>query len=123
MVTSNFNPQTQILESEFTGEVTLSEIVNYIVSTKENKSLPRILKINTDARKANFNFSIHDLETIILENNKSLEKYDSIIDAIIVDNPQTTAISMLYQELEKNEKYHFNIFSTVEGASKWLANF
>jgi phosphoketolase len=123
MVNSKFNQQTGILESEFTEDVTLTEIVDYIVSTKENIIYPRLLKIKTNATNANFKFSIDDLETIVIENDKSLEKYDFIIDAIIVDNPKTTVISMLYQELEKNDKYRFNVFSTDEGASNWLENY
>ena len=123
MVISKFNEQTWVLESEFVGEVTLTEVVNYIISTKENKTYPRVLKIKTNATNADFNFSIDDLETIVIENEKSLEKYDFIIDAIIVDNPKTTVLSMLYQELEKNDKYRFNIFSTDKGASQWLENY
>ena len=123
MVISKFNEQTWVLESEFVGEVTFTEVVNYIISTKENKTYPRVLKIKTNATNADFNFSIDDLETIVIENEKSLEKYDFIIDAIIVDNPKTTVLSMLYQELEKNDKYRFNIFSTDKGASQWLENY
>jgi hypothetical protein len=123
MVTYEFNHQTRILEAKFVGEVYLNEIIDYIIYTKENTSYPRLLKIITDANNANFNFSVDDLETIITENEKSLEKYDYIIDAIITEDPQVTAISMLYQELEKNEKYKFNIFSTKEAALKWLDNY
>ena len=123
MINSKFNLQTGILESEFTEDVILEEIINYIRSTKENKIYPRLLKIKTNAKNANFKFSIDDLKTIVIENEKSLEKYDFIIDAIIVDNPKTTVISMLYQELGENDKYRFNIFSTDKGASQWLENY
>ena len=122
MVTSEFNHKTGILESKFIGEVYLKEIIDYIISTKENTSYPRLLKIITDASNANFNFEINDLEKIITENEKSLEKYDNIIDAIIVDNPKNTAISMLYKELEKNDKYKFEIFITKKAALSWLEN-
>ena len=122
MVNVEFNYKSGILETTFKGEIYLKEIIDYIISTKENKSYPRILKIITDSRNANFNFTINDLEAIISENNKSLEKYDFIIDAIIVDNPKETAISMLYQEIGKNVKYKFDVFNSKEAAIKWLAN-
>lgn len=122
MVTSKFNYETGILESIFVGEVYLREILDYIISTKENDSFPRVLKIITDTNNANFNFEINDLEKIIIENEKSLKKYDFIFDAIIVDNPKNTAISMLYQELGKNDRYKFDIFSTREAALNWLEN-
>lgn len=120
MVYTKFNFQTGVLESMFSGEIYLKEITDYIIATKENTSYPRKLKIITDARNAHFNFLPKDLETIIYENNRSLEKYDFIVDAIIVKSPQTTAISMLYKELTKNKKYKFNIFSTREAAFEWI---
>ena len=123
MVTAKFNHQAGILETTLTGDVPLKEIVDYIIATKENISYPRTLKIMTDASKAKFIFSVGDLETIVEENNKSLKEYDFIIDAIIVTAPQTTALSVLYQELGKNEKYKFNVFSTKAGAREWLGKF
>jgi hypothetical protein len=123
MVTTKFNQKTKILESKFGGNVTLSEIVNYIVATKENKIYPRKLKILTDSIDAIFNFSIEDLEIIVEENFKSLEKYDSIIDAIIIDDPKNTVLSMLYLELTKTNKYKFEIFATKRAALDWLNNY
>lgn len=123
MVDYIFNQQTAILKSEFTEDVTLAEIVNYIISTTENITYSRLLKIKTNAKSANFKFSIDDLETILIENDKLLEKHDFIIEAMIVDNPYSTVISMLYQELIKSNKYRFKVFCTDEGASKWLENY
>ncbi|MHB1107980.1 MAG: hypothetical protein ACYCZ2_16620 [Lutibacter sp.] len=124
MIISKYNQQTEILETEFTEDVILEEIINYIISIKENKIYPRFLKIKTNATISNFDFSIDDIGTIVIENNKLLEKYDFISDAIIVDNPRATAITMIYQKLaEKNDKYRFNVFSTNKGASEWLENY
>ena len=92
MVVEKFNSKTKILETEFKGEVTLLEVVNYIIRSKENKTYPRTLKIITDSSQAVFNFSIEDLNTIMEENIKSLMNYECIIDAIIVDNPKNTVL-------------------------------
>lgn len=123
MVTAKFNQQTNILESKFEGNVTLAEVVNYIIATKDNKTYPRKLKILTDSIDAVFNFSIEDLEIIVEENIKSLEKYDLIIDAIIIDDPKNTVLSMLYLELAKSNKYKFEIFATKSAALDWLNNY
>lgn len=123
MVTTKFNQQTNILESKFEGNVILSEIVNYIIETKENKSYPRKLKILTDSVDGIFNFTIEDLKIIVEENYKSLEKYELIIDAIIIDDPKNTALSMLYLELAKTNKYKFEIFATKSAALDWLNNY
>jgi len=120
MLTWDFNHQTGILETKYMGNIYLQEVVDYIRSTKENKDHPRDLKIISDASQAIFVFTINDLEVIINENNASLEKYDSIIDALIVEDPKSTALSILYQRLERNNKYKFNVFSTHEAAEEWL---
>ncbi|REE83649.1 hypothetical protein BX611_0943 [Lutibacter oceani] len=120
MVLEKFNDQTGILETLFNGEVTLLEVVNYIIRTKENKKYPRTLKIFTDSSDAIFNFSIEDLNIIMEENLKSLKNYSCIIDAIIVDNPKNTVLTMLYAKLAETKKYKFKVFATKEAALDWL---
>ena len=123
MVISEYNPKIGILESKFKDVVRLQEVIDYIRATKENKTYPRVLKIITDSKDATFEFSAQDLGTIVKENNKSLDQYDQIIDAIIINNPKATAITMLYQELSKNEKYMVRIFSSSNAALSWLENY
>ncbi len=122
MVLYEFNHKKGFLETKFVGEVTLTEIINYILDLKVNKEYPRILRIKTDATNAIFKFSTNDIKRIILETDNLIEYYDVIIDAMIVSRPKTTAFSMLYKELEKNDKYKFNVFSTEDGALQWLEN-
>lgn len=122
MVKEKFNTTTNILETTYVGNINLSEVVNYIIATKNNKQYPRVLKIISDARNAEFNFSIEDLSIIMEENYKSLENYIGIIDAIIVDNPKNTVLTVLYQELVKTKKYKFEIFATKNAALTWLNN-
>ncbi len=122
MVVAKFNDQTGLLDSNFMGEVTLKEVIDYIIATKENKSYPRKLKILTDATNSNMNFNAGDLLAIVNENNKSLENYQYIIDAIVIESPKETALSILYQEIAKNPKYKFRTFSTREAAYEWLTD-
>lgn len=107
MVSTNFNKKTGILHSNFKGEVTINAIVDYIIATKNNKIYPRKLKILTDATNSDMNFNAENLYEIVSENNKSLQNYQYIIDAIVIESPKETALSMLYQEIAKNDKYRF----------------
>ncbi len=120
MVTAIFNHQIGILETIFKDEVSIVEITDYIIATKENESYPRSLKILTDATDARVNFTVKDLSIIVDENSKSLEKYEFIIDAIILENPKETALALLYNRLASSKNYKFKIFSTREEASRWL---
>jgi hypothetical protein len=123
MVSAEFDKQKGILISKFEGKLTLKEVVDYIVATKENKSYPRKLKILTDATKSEMAFKHGDLPIIVEENHKSLEKYEQIIDAIIIESPKETAFSVLYKEMAKTNKYNFSVFSTKEAALQWLEKF
>ena len=123
MVSAEYNKQKGILISKFEGKLTLKEVVDYIVATKENKSYPRKLKILTDATKSEMVFKHGDLSVIVEENYNSLEKYEQIIDAIIIESTKETAFSVLYKEMAKTNKYKFSIFSTREAALQWLEKF
>tara|TARA_R110001583_G_scaffold93777_1_gene237006 strand:- start:31739 stop:32110 length:372 start_codon:yes stop_codon:yes gene_type:complete len=123
MILTKFNKNTGILDSKFVGTIVLHDIVEYIRATKNNVFYPRVLKILTDATKSDMNLVFEDLEIIVAENYKSIEQYDCIIDAIVIESPKETALSMLYQELAKTGKYKFNIFSTREAAMQWLEKY
>ena len=123
MILTEFDHKTGILFTKFEDQITLLEIVEYIRATKNNKEYPRILKILTDATNSNMNLEFEDLEVIVSENYKSIEKYDCIIDAIVLENPKETALSFLYKELVKTGKYKFEVFSTQEAALRWISSY
>ena len=52
-----------------------------------------------------------------------VEKYDYIIDAIMVDKPNEAVYTMLYEQLSVAKNYKFKVFSTYEKALHWLTNF
>lgn len=120
MIEYKFNTESNILEANYIGEVNCDEVINYIQTTKNNHQLPRVLKIISDTRNGLFNFSISDLDTIVDANNQSLENYDTIIDAIIVDNPKNTVLTVLFKQLANTKKYKFEIFATKDAALNWL---
>ena len=120
MVDFKFNTVTNVLETNYLGDVSCAEIVDYIRDIKVNTEFPRILKILSDTRSSVFNFSIEDLNKIVEANNQSLKNYDAIIDAIIVDDPKNTVLTFLYKKLAASKKYKFEIFATKKAALNWL---
>lgn len=120
MRVSEFNQEIGILESKFEGDLKIKDALDYIRSTKNNKTYPRDLKIITDTTQAHFKLSISDLNIIAVENEKAIEQYNSITEAIIVTNPNSTALSMFYKGLERTHKFKFNLFSTKEAALEWI---
>ena len=120
MITTKFNTCTNILEVTYFGDVTSKEIIDYIIATMNNSNYPRELKILTDASKAKMCFDPDDIHKIVDANNRSLKKYDSITDALIVVNPNETALTVFFKFLSENEKYAVNAFATKKAASEWL---
>ena len=123
MITVKFNSELGHLDSRFHGPVTADEIIDYINATKENASYPRYLKILTDGTEAIMTFTAEALPLIVEANNQSLENYDAIIDAIVLDSGRETALSEFYEQLSKAPKYRFRVFSTREAAITWLSGF
>lgn len=120
MTEIKFNKKTQILELKLSGEITLKEVLKYIISIKENKTYPRLLKLKNDSKNADFKISIDDLEVIVMERNQMLEEYVFLIEAMIVGKPHEAALSILYKLKDNHDKYQLNVFSTDKGASNWL---
>ena len=120
MVDFKFNSKSNILETKYIDNVSCDEVVDYITATKLNKELPRTLKIISDTRDGVFNFSIEDLGKIVDANNQSLEHYTAIIDAIIVDNPKNTVLTVLFKQFSTTKNYKFEIFATKVAAINWL---
>lgn len=123
MVSAKYNHRTAILESKFEGKLTVKELLECSITIKENQSYPRFLKKLVDFNKAVANFSSNELTLLAEEHFKIVEKYDYIVTAIILDTPKETAFAMLFQNLIKNNKSKFQLFSTREAAINWLNNY
>ena len=125
MITKTFNTKTGILESKFEGEITIKEVTEYIHSLSIDESLPKKLKIFSDASKGHFNEDVspNDLKLLVEANYKSLAARECICDAFIISSSLEMALGQLYMEFSKAENYSFNIFSTKEPAVEWLNSF
>lgn len=120
MINYRFNNELNILESYFKNDIYLNDVLEYIMAVTENTALPQTLKILTYAETATFKFTVKDLESINNKKNDGLENYAFVMDAIIIDSPETAAISVIFEALAQNEKYKFKVFSTKEYALNWL---
>lgn len=123
MIDFTFNVPKNRLDVTYTGIVTSNEIIDYIETVKNDKSLPRTLKIYTIAQNIEMNFKPEDLYKIVEAVKKSIQNYNFMIDAFIVDKTKETAFSLLFSNLSKHDNYKFNVFSTEQAAERWLLNF
>ena len=123
MINFTFNSLKNRLDVIYKDIVTLEEIIDYIETVKNDKSLPRKLRIFTIAKNIEMDFKTEDLPKIAYAVNESIKCYDLMIDAFIVDKTKETAFSLLFSNLSNQDKYKFKVFSTEQAAEKWLSSF
>lgn len=122
MISYRFNDKTAILETTIKGDVSIKDLIEYISSLLEDKTLPKVLKIFTDASQGRFekNVKYEELPKIVEINNKHLQQREIIYDAFILSSSMETALGQLYMELSNADNYFFNIFYSKETAIYWL---
>lgn len=120
MIYAEFDQQSGLLKTKFSGVITAEEIAGYVVANNQNKSYPRNLKILSDAREAEFAFKAKELVKIKHEIFESVKVFEKVSDTFVIDKPLETALSLAYMELARIPGYHFMVFSTLEGAHAWL---
>jgi len=125
MIHVYYNKETDILETQFEGKIGIGEMFDYIVSVRENESLPQKLKIYSNASNAKFEGKVNrkDLVRFLAENKTTLSQKEFIYDAFVVSSAFEMALGMLYRELNKIKNYKFEVFSTKEAAINWLKRF
>ncbi len=88
MIHTYYNKNTGILETQFEGKIGIGEMFDYIVSVRENESLPQKLKIYSNASNAKFEGNVNrkDLVRFLDENKTTLDQKDFIYDAFVVSS-------------------------------------
>ena len=122
MINTKLHEHSKILETTIEGDITCDEMVGYIEDIMNNPDYPLKLKILTDATKANMVFGPDEIPRIIEAINKSLEKYDSITEALVVSRPNETALTIFFKLLSEKSTYSINAFATEKNAREWLYN-
>lgn len=123
MISYEFNKSEKILEVKFSGSISIDDMNGYILSLRNDLSLPSRLRILSDATEAKFaeKISKNDLISFLNENKKTLEQKDYVYDAFVISGTFETALGMIYKNLNNMKNYSFNIFSTREAAYNWLS--
>ncbi len=120
MIYSEFNKEEGILEVNYKGNITLEDLLEHGTFITSDSSLPRDLKILTDARGANYQFGLDKMNTLIEALRNNLKYYNSIKNAFVYSSPVETAYSVYLGSNKKLEKYYHAVFSSVEEAKSWL---
>ena len=123
MISWNFNKENGILEVTYSGHISIEEFINYGNTLKKDNSLPRVLKILTNAQNANYDIKkTEEKNQLIMKESlkQQLKAYTFVKNAVIHKKPVETAISYTFKEIFSFENYSQKTFYTQEAALRWL---
>lgn len=112
-----------ILYIKFKGDIKLIDIINHLQEFSELDLFSKKALLVYDFLKSKFVFSPEDLIELSLIGELSTKKYSMVRVALIVDQPQPTAYTILYSQLPKNNRTKRKVFSTKEEALRWINSF
>jgi len=115
----DFSSLDSILEVKMPANLKISDVLDYYKTIKKSDEYPQDLKVLIDAEYTVFMFIPHDLDEIKEAVEDTLESYTSIKEALVTSKPVSTAMAMLFGEIEINN-YEFRAFYTQSAARKWL---
>jgi len=117
-----YNKEIGILETIFEGEISSENMIEYIISIREDRELPEVLRIFSDTTngKLKEKFGFKNLKQFLEENKITLEKKEFVYDAYLISKPFEMALGMLYKALNNYSNYKFDVFSSRKAAIDWL---
>lgn len=118
----SYNEQSKILETGTTGTIKIDDIFSHYAKIYDDGSLPRNLKVLIDCRDTHLDVKANEISLTKDIAKKTLLKFKSINEAIIVDKPNETVVATIFEHYNSDlESYRFEIFSTENGARNWLS--
>jgi hypothetical protein len=120
MIRSRFNRKLNVLEVKYSGKLRADELKAFGDSLCLNRRIPRELKILTDVREGEYDFTERELPGVIESLRRQLKAFKYIKAAFIQTRPHETAISMITERRTNIPNYFHRVFSTPEAAMIWL---
>lgn len=120
MVSLKFDSGKNILYVEFTGEIRLQDISEYLRDLGKMKDLPDCLDIIHDLTKADYRLRPEQISEVFRLIATQLTKHSRIRVASIHENPHSTAISTIIRERNAFKNVEYRVYSTFEAGENWL---
>lgn len=120
MIRTTYDSANCILHSEFSGPITLNELMDYFYELATNSNLPDSFYYFEDHTEADFVFKAKDLKKVTRLVNTCIKRFKYIKVAIVLSKPKETAYSILALQHIKFPALNALVFSTREAATEWL---
>lgn len=105
-----------LLIQQRSGLYTIQGLMDTVKKCQEDPNYSNQLDMLSDFRKVSFNFDIKIFEDFIKKYSET--NYLKSKFAIIVENPENTALATIWEYTIKQQ--YVKLFSTVKGACNWL---
>ncbi len=103
-----------------TQKIDYNGFVNFLKEFSSLKDLPKDLKILYDLRQASVHLHLNEITQLSEISERITLNINSVKTAFLIEEPKTTAYSMLYSWIPKSDHITRAYFSTQEAAIKWL---
>ena len=100
--------------------ITLDSKINLLESLKNNKDLPRNLRVVDSSNNSKLSFSLPGIREIMKKATEASEEYDSIKYAVVLNNALYVAYLIFAETITTNSKFSIKVFSTLKAAKIWL---
>ena len=120
MIHYNFDKRRQVLNCTMVGTITVDEVVVFIESIIKADFLLADLNMIIDMLDCEVLFQLNQLQKIADVNNRLLDRYLFVKQAIVLDKPLDTAMAYYYKQLSMQGNYMLELFTTIEAANKWM---
>lgn len=111
---------SNILHIKLTGNITFSEVSDFLKKLKSFDDLPKDMKLLCDLTEAEVNFTANEIHQISELAENATRKYSAVKTALLVNQPLLTAYSVLYSKFKSSGRTSREVFSTLDAAKDWL---
>lgn len=117
----------QLVENEwgvfwinFKGKISLDAILIFLKNVIDKGNLPLDLKALYDFSETEFMMPPEEINNLAKKVNELTTHFNSIRTALVVNDPNITAYTVLFKQANANKNTIREIFSTTESAIDWL---
>jgi hypothetical protein len=122
MLKLSFDKEKNILRTITGGVIGVDDMLKHYNTIIQSTSFPKRLNVLINCTSTDCTTKPEEIEIFYNKVKIAVKKYESIREAILVDQPYETAFVILFEKLMQIEKYEFKVFHTEDVAMNWLLN-
>lgn len=121
MIEYSFNSANRLLIATGRDNVTIDDISDHYITIRSDERFSNRIDVLIDCRSVEMKVDNRIIGSTRALLEETAGNWETIKEAIIVTEPYTTMIAMLFERMSKGiSNYQFRVFSTEKAAELWL---